>query len=400
MSKLSLKDLSIKGLKVLMRVDFNVPLDKNLKITDDTRIQKALPSIRYVLDNGGSLILMSHLGRPKGKQDPKYSLAPCQKRLAELLQIPVFLAPDCIGEKTEEMAKVLKERQILLLENLRFHKEEEKPDKKHEFAKKLACLADVYVNDAFGAAHRKHSSTYYICKEFPKKCAMGFLLENEVENLNKVLHPQRPFYAIIGGAKVSSKIGILSNLIEKVDALFIGGAMAYTFLKTKNIPIGNSLFEEEETLTCKQIFETANKLKVPIHLPEDHVIADGFSETANIRFASSKVGFEAPWQGMDIGVKTLKSWEKEMQDAQTIFWNGPLGVFEMKPFSKGTLQIAEFLSHLSATTIVGGGDSVAAVSQLNLQNRFSHISTGGGAALEYIEFGTLPAIEALSNKKK
>jgi len=398
MDKLSLKDLSIKGKKVLMRVDFNIPLDSNLEITDDTRIQKALPSIKYVIENGGTLILMSHLGRPKGKKDLKHSLKPCQDRLTELLGKPVFFAQDCIGEEVEKMAGALKSGQILLLENLRFHEAETKPGKDTNFAKQLASLGDLYVNEAFGSAHRKHSSTYSICKHFPKKSAMGFLLESEVDHLAKVLHPKRPFYAIIGGAKVSSKVGILTNLIEKVDGLFIGGAMANTFFKAKSISIGSSIYEEAEIETCKQILKKAKELKVTIHLPLDFVIADKFSEKADIKFASMKVGFEVPWMGLDIGSNTLKEWEKSMQDCQTIFWNGPLGVFEMEPFAKGTFAIAEFLSHLSATTIVGGGDSVAAVAKLGLEKRFSHISTGGGAALEYIEFGSLPAIEVLTKK--
>lgn len=398
MDKLSITDLKVKNKKVLMRVDFNVPLDKDQKITDDTRIQKALPSIKYVLENGGSLILMSHLGRPKGKKESKYSLKPCQEKLSKILKQPVFFADDCIGNEVEEMARALKNGQILLLENLRFHEAEEKPTKDPSFAKKLAGLGDIFINDAFGAAHRKHSSTYNICKYFRNKSAMGFLLENEVKNLSTILHPSRPFYAIIGGAKVSSKVGILISLIEKVDGLYIGGAMANTFLKAKNIPIGSSLYEESEIETCKEIFKKAKELKVSIHLPLDFVIADDFNEHANYKFASIKVGFEPPWIGLDIGTNTLKEWENSMKDSQTIFWNGPVGVFEMQPFAKGTFALAEFLSNLSSTTIVGGGDSVAAVTKLGLQSRFSHISTGGGAALEYIEFGSLPAIEILSER--
>ena len=294
------------------------------------------------------------------------------------------------------MSKALKSGQVLLSENIRFHEAEEKPNKDPAFAKKLASLGDVYVNDAFGTAHRKHSSTYNICKYFAKKSAMGFLLQCEIKNISRVLNPDRHFYAIIGGAKVSSKVGILTTLIEKVDGLFIGGAMANTFFKAKNIPIGSSIYEEAEIQTCKQIFKKAKELKVMIHLPLDFVIADKFSKEANIKFASMKIGFKAPWMGLDIGANTLKDWEKSMKDCKTIFWNGPLGVFEMEPFSKGTFAIAEFLSHLSATTIVGGGESVAAIAQLNLQSRFSHLATGGGAVLEYMKFGALPAMEARS----
>lgn len=397
MNKLSLKNLKVEGKKVLMRVDFNVPLSKDQTISDDNRILQALPSIKYILDKGGSIILMSHLGRPKGKKDPKLSLQPCADRLSELLDIPVFMCPDSIGKDAEEMAKALKPGQVILLENLRFYDAEVHPDKEPGFAKALASLADCYVDDAFGAAHRKHSSTYTVTKYFPKKSAMGFLLEKELLALEKVLHPKRPFYAIVGGAKVSSKLGILTSLIEKVDALFIGGAMAYTFLLSQKVPVGDSLVEENEIITCKNILQKAKELKIKIYLPSDTLAADEFSENANIKVFSTKTGFNPPWQGMDIGPKTYQVWTENMHDAATIFWNGPLGVFEKEAFSKGTFEIAKFLSTISAETIVGGGDSVAAIRKLKLENRFTHLSTGGGAALEYIEFENLPAIEALTD---
>lgn len=397
MEKLSVKDIPLKGKKVLMRVDFNVPLTENFEIVDDSRIQQSLESIKYILKEGGLLILMSHLGRPKGKKDPNFSLYPCAQRLSELLKIPVHMAPDCIGDDVKKLVAHLHPNEILLLENLRFYEAEEHPDKDPSFAENLAKLGDIYVNDAFGTAHRSHSSTATITNYFPKKSCAGFLLEKEIHFLNLLLRPKRPFFAIIGGAKVSTKVGVLINLIDKVDALFIGGAMAYTFLQAQKIPIGNSPFEEALLQTARDIVKKAQEKKVPIYFPSDFVIADKFSADAQAKTVSIKQGIEPNWQGMDIGPKTVHDWATHLHGGATIFWNGPLGVYEFPQFAKGTQEIAKILADSSAITIVGGGDSVAAVNALGLDNRFSHLSTGGGASLEYIEFGHLPGIDALTD---
>ncbi len=365
MKKLSLRDLPIEGKKIIMRVDFNVPLNKDGSIGDDTRIRESLPSIKYVLEKGGKLVLMSHLGKSGA------SLAPCAKRLSELLGKPVDF-PDGTGN-------------IILLENLRQNPAEEDPKKDPQFAKNLAELGDFYVNDAFGTAHRKHSSTYEIAEYFHGKAAMGFLMEKEYNYLTSILeNPKTPFFAIVGGSKVSSKIGVLKSLIKKADKIFIGGAMAYTFLKAQGLPIGDSLCENEQIELAKELLKSGK-----IHLPKDTVI-----ENTNI---VSTIPSGA--KGMDIGPETIKEWSLELQNAKTIFWNGPLGVFETPPFDKGTSSIAHTLANLkNATTIVGGGDSAAAINALNLASKFSHISTGGGASLELIEFGHLPGIDVLSNK--
>ncbi|MBI5346963.1 MAG: phosphoglycerate kinase [Chlamydiae bacterium] len=399
MPKLSIKDLILKDKKVLMRVDFNVPLNEDGSIADDTRIKAAIPSIQYVLNQGGALILMSHMGKPKNK-DPKLSLAPCAKRLSELLKIPVLLAPDCIGPKVEKMAQDLNPRQILMLENLRYYEAEEKPEKDPSFAEKLSKLADLYVNDAFGTAHRKHSSTATIAKYFPNKAAFGFLMEKEINFLGMAIqNPKKPFYAIIGGAKISSKIGVITNLIDKVDALFIGGGMTYTFLKAKGLTIGESIFEEDKISDAKEIMKKCLDKKVKLFLAEDIVIADQYSNEAKTKIISTKENIPDHFQGMDIGPLTIKNWSAALKQAKTVFWNGPLGVFEFPNFSKGTNEIAKTLADLTeAITIVGGGDSLAAINNLKIGNKFSHLSTGGGASLEYIEFGHLPGIDALSNK--
>lgn len=393
MEKLTLKDLSLKGKRVLMRVDFNVPLSKDGKITDDSRIVAALPSIEYILSHGASLILMSHLGRPKAKPDPQFSLAPIAKRLSELLHKPVPLAPDCIGADVKKMTAALRPGQILLLENVRFHPGEEEPEKDPEFTKELAELGDIYVNDAFGTAHRAHASTALIAKHFPGKAAAGFLMEKEIAFLFPLLQsPKHPFYAIIGGAKVSTKAGVINNLLKRVDALFLGGGMTFTFLKAKGIPIGNSLFEAEEVKRAKEILQSAKS----IYIPTDLVIADHFSNDANWKVIQSKEGIPDDWQGMDIGPETIREWSLLLQKPATVFWNGPLGVFEMPNFAKGTFEIAHALARSDAEVIVGGGDSVAAIQQIGLGNKFAHLSTGGGAALEFLEFGHLPGIDALS----
>lgn len=400
--KLSIEELSLQGKKVLMRVDFNVPLDKSGQITDDSRIVASLPSIKYVLAHGGALILMSHLGRPKQKS-PELSLAPCAKRLSQLLKIPVLLAPDCIGGETEKMARDLKPGQVLLLENLRFHPAEEKPESDPSFAKKLASLGDVYVNDAFGTAHRAHSSTVSIAQYFPDHSAAGFLLQKEIQFLGKTLTtPQKPFVAIIGGAKISSKVGALKSLVKKVDSLLIGGGMAFTFLKAQGIAIGNSIFEKDYLDTCQELISLCNSQNVSLQLPQDLVIANRLSEDASSKTINLQREEIPPgYQGVDIGPQTIESFKAVCRDAKTIFWNGPLGVFEIPQFAKGTYSIAKALSEQkNATTIIGGGDSVAAIEQMGMSDQFSHLSTGGGASLEYIEFGTLPGIEALTNKQK
>jgi phosphoglycerate kinase len=399
MNKLSIKDVALDGKKILMRVDFNVPLNKDGTIADDTRIQASLDSIKYIISKNGSLILMSHLGKPNGEKKSGLSLAPCAKRLSELLKIPVKMAPDCIGPEVEKLARELKPKEVLLLENLRFYDAEEHPDHDPSFAKKLSVLGDIYVNDAFGTAHRKHSSTYSITKFFPGKSLAGFLLEKEITFLGSNLqNPKRPFYAIIGGAKISTKTGVILNLIDKVDELFIGGGMSYTFAKAKGINIGKSICEDEQIDTVKKIMNKCIEKNVSLNLPIDIKIADNYSNDANVKIISASDNIDSSWQGMDIGPKTISIWSKKLSTAATIFWNGPLGVFEMPSFSEGTKQIAITLAQSNAITIVGGGDSIAAINSLKLNNKFTHLSTGGGASLEYIELGSLPGIDALSDK--
>jgi len=392
MNKLSIKDLDVKGKKVLMRVDFNVPLDKG-KVTDDTRITAALPSIKYVLEKGGSLILMSHLGRPKKGPQDDLRLDPVAKRLQELLGKPVKKLNDCIGPEVETACAQMKPGDVILLDNLRFYAEEEKGD--DGFAKKLAELGDVFVMDAFGTAHRAHASTAIINK-FVKKSAAGFLMEKEIEYLGRaVANPDKPYVAILGGAKVSDKILVIENLLSKVNALVIGGGMAYTFLKAKGEPIGNSKLEGDRIDTAKQILEKAKAAKVDVLLPVDHVVADKFDAAAN-----TKVVDRIPdgWMALDVGPKTVDLFVRKLKEARTVVWNGPLGVFEMAPFAKGTEAIAKALAAGNATTIIGGGDTAAAVNQFGLGDKMSHISTGGGASLEFLEGKELPGVAALSNK--
>ncbi len=398
MSKLKIQDLNLKGQKVLVRVDFNVPLNSEGAIADNTRIRESLPTIQYILKNGGKPILMSHLGRPKNGWDPELSLSPCAKDLSLLLNAPVIMANDCIGKEVQTRAAELKDGEVLLLENLRFHYAEEHPDSDPTFAKQLASLADLYVNDAFGTAHRTHSSTATIAQYFPGKSACGFLIQKELSFLGNLLaNPKRPFFAIIGGSKISSKIGILQALIEKVDGLFIGGAMAFTFLKALNVSIGNSLCEDEQVSTAAQLISTCKTKEIPLWLPRDFVAADSICETAKCQFASTMQGIPAGFQGVDIGPNTVLQWRAELQKAATVFWNGPLGIFEIPYFAMGTRKIAESLAQLKAVTIIGGGDSVAAVTEMHLNKNFAHLSTGGGASLEFLEQGHLPGIDALSD---
>ncbi len=395
MNKLSLHDLELKGKKILMRVDFNVPLNEDGSISDDTRIALTLPSIEYILAQGGSLILMSHFGRPKGKVDLQYSLKPCKDQLSVLLEKEVKFARDCVGKEAEELANQLMPGEILLLENLRFYEGEEHPNKDPEFAKKLAKLGDIYVDDAFGAAHRSHASTVAITEQFSKKSAMGFLMEKEVSYLSQiVLNPKHPFYAIIGGAKIGSKIGIFDALTKKVDAMFIGGGMAFTFFKVKGFSIGDSICDDEKLEAAKNFLKECEEKAIQVHLPVDIVIAND-AETQTILI---KDGIPPGWKGMDVGPKTIEIWSEDLQKGATIFWNGPMGVFEEAAFAHGTNRLAQNLSTMPGEVIVGGGDSLAAIGGLGLQKCFAHLSSGGGASLEFIEKGRLPGIDALTNK--
>jgi phosphoglycerate kinase len=383
--------IDLKGKRVFIRVDFNVPQDENYHITDDTRILLSLPTIRFVSEAGGKVILASHLGRPKGKKDPKFSLAPVAEKLSQLVGKKVALATDCIGEEVQKQIGGMKEGDLLLLENLRFHPEEEKNEE--AFSKALASLCEVYVNDAFGTAHRAHASTEGMTR-YVKTTAAGFLMMKEVESLEKaLLNPQKPYVAIIGGAKVSDKIGVIQNLLDKVTTLLIGGGMAYTFLKAEGFQIGKSLIEEEQIGFSLNLLEKA-KGKIKFLLPSDHIAAERMDVQAK-RAIVKNDKIPPGWVCLDIGPETVKTFSEEIQSAQTIVWNGPMGVFEMEPFSQGTFAIAKAVAKSSAFSIVGGGDSVAAVNQAGVSNSISHISTGGGASLEFLEGKKLPGIEAL-----
>jgi phosphoglycerate kinase len=402
MAKLSIQDLKLDGQRVFMRVDFNVPLSPEGHVTDDTRIRETLPTIEYALRKGAQLILASHLGRPKGKPNAKMSLKPAAEKLRMLLDermgrsVNVGFAPDCVGIAAEEMASKLGNGHTLLLENLRFHAEEEANDE--AFSKALAALADVYVNDAFGSAHRAHASTAGITK-FVSKSAAGLLMQKELEYLGKATtNPEKPFVAIIGGAKVSDKIDVIRNLLNKVDALLIGGAMAYTFLKAQGKKVGKSLVEEDKVGLAKELIGEAQAKKVRLHLPLDHVIADKIDPAAQHQIVSTDAGIPDGQMGLDIGPETIAAFGKEISTARTIVWNGPMGVFEVAPFAKGTMRIAEMVAaNQRATSIVGGGDSVAAVHQSGVSAKISHISTGGGASLEFLEGKKLPGVEALTD---
>lgn len=383
--------IELKGKQVFIRVDFNVPQDEKNNITDDTRILLSLPTIRFVSEAGGKVILASHLGRPKGKKDPKFSLAPVAVRLSQLLGGKVTLAADCIGKEVQKQIEGMKEGEILLLENLRFHPEEEKNEE--AFSKALASLCDIYVNDAFGAAHRAHASTDGMAR-FVKIVAAGFLMMKEVESLEKVLvNPQKPYVAILGGAKVSDKIGVIQNLLDKVNTLLIGGGMAYTFLKAEGFQVGKSLVEEDQIGFSLNLLEKA-KGKIKFLLPSDHIAAERMDVQAKREIVKNDK-IPSGWVCLDIGPETVKTFSEEIQSAKTIVWNGPMGVFEMEPFSQGTFAIAKAIANSSAFSVVGGGDSVAAVNQAGVADRISHISTGGGASLEFLEGKKLPGIEAL-----
>jgi phosphoglycerate kinase len=403
--KKTIKDIDLKDKKVLVRVDYNVPLDDKGQITNDKRIAATLPTIKYLLEQNASIILMSHLGRPKGKVVPSMSLAPCAKRLGELLGKEVKMAPDCIGDKVKKMASELKKGEILLLENLRFHPEEEKNDEK--FSKELASLGEVFVQDAFGTVHRAHASTEGVAKYINIKAA-GFLLEKEIKFLGDELNnPKPPYLAILGGAKVSDKISIIENLMNKVNCLIIGGGMAYTFLEAKGISIGNSLLEKDKIDMAKKIMEIALVKKIRLFLPLDHVIVD------KIDFVNKKVdatsiiktteGAEIPdgFLGVDIGPMTIARIAPVILEAKTIIWNGPMGVFEIEEFSKGTIEIAKLVAQSTekgAVSVIGGGDSISAVKKAGVDKKITHISTGGGASLEYLEGKELPGIAVLPEK--
>mgnify|MGYP001584646390 FL=1 len=383
--------VELKGKRVFIRVDFNVPQGEKNNITDDTRILLTLPTIRFVSDAGGKVILASHLGRPKGKKDPKFSLAPVAGRLSQLFGRKVALATDCIGEEVEKQIGGMKEGDVLLLENLRFHPEEEENDE--AFSKSLASLCDVYVNDAFGTAHRAHASTEGMTRSV-KTVAAGFLMMKEIESLEKALvNPQKPYVAIIGGAKVSDKIGVIQNLLDKVTTLLIGGGMAYTFLKAEGFQVGKSLVEEDQIGFSLKLLEKA-KEKIKFLLPSDHVAAERMDIQAKREFVKND-RIPSGWVCLDIGPETVKTFSEEIKSAKTIVWNGPMGVFELEPFSQGTFAVARAIANSSAFSIVGGGDSVAAVNQAGVADRISHISTGGGASLEFLEGKKLPGIEAL-----
>ena len=397
-NKLTVEDLKPAGKRVLVRVDFNVPLDDSLKITDDTRIRESLKTIEFLSGKGARVVLCSHLGRPKGV-DEKLRLKPVADRLSELLKKPVKSLKDCVGPEVEKEVAAMKDGDVVLLENVRFHAEEEKNNP--DFAKKLAALADLYVNDAFGTAHRAHASTEGVTKFVPQSAA-GFLMMKEIQYLGGALsNPARPFVAGVGGSKVSTKIDVIQNLMKIVDVLIIGGGMSYTFLKARKFEIGKSLVENDKIDLTKKLMTQSIDTDVPILLPIDHVIADKFDAKANVKTVP-RGGILPDWEGVDIGPATVEKYANFLKTAKTIFWNGPVGVFEMEPFAKGTFAIAKLLAGASekgTVTIVGGGDSVAAVTQMGLASKMSHISTGGGASLEFMEGKQLPGIVALTDKK-
>ena len=394
MNKKTVKDIDVKGKKVLVRVDFNVPLDDNKNITDETRINAALPTIKYLLENGAAVILCSHLGRPKGEFNMKYSLAPVADRLKELFPGKVTFAADVIGDSAKKAVAEIKAGEIVLLENLRFHAEEEKNDA--AFAKELASFADIYVNDAFGTAHRAHASTAGVADYLP--AVAGFLIGKELDVMGKALeNPERPFVAILGGKKVSDKIGVINNLLEKVDTLIIGGAMAYTFYKAMGLETGKSLVEEEKVDLAKCLIEKAEAKGVKMLLPVDTLVADKFGEDANV-MSVDRDKIPADWEGLDIGYKTRELYADAIKGAKTVIWNGPMGVFEIEKFAGGTKAVAAAMADCGGVTIIGGGDSAAAVEQLGYADKMSHISTGGGASLEFLEGLVLPGVAALNDK--
>jgi phosphoglycerate kinase len=397
MNKLSIDKLELKSKRVLVRVDFNVPLDENQNVTDDTRIRASLPTIKKIIYDGGKAILMSHLGRPKGKPNPKYSLKPAAVRLSEILGKEVKLTHDCIGSDADKIVNEMKNGDVVLLENLRFHAEEEANDE--NFAKQLAALGEVYVNDAFGSAHRAHASTEGVTKYF-KQNASGYLMQKEIEFLSKAVgNPERPYTAILGGAKISGKIDVIKNLMNKVENLIIGGGMAFTFFKAQGFEIGKSLLEEDRIHMAKEILDESKSKNLKLFLPVDTVIADAFDNNAKTEIVDIN-SIKQDWQGLDIGPKTIEIFSEVIKNSKTVVWNGPMGVFEMDKFAVGTNAIAKVLAEATengVVTIVGGGDSAAAISKAGLEDKISHVSTGGGASLEFLEGKILPGVSALSD---
>lgn len=394
LDKKTIEDIDVSGKKVFVRCDFNVPQDENCNITDDIRIVAALPTIQYLIKNKAKVILCSHLGRPKGEFNMKYSLAPVAKRLSELLDKQVLLTKDVIGENAKSAVSQMKDGDVVLLENVRFHKEEERNDA--EFAKQLASLADIFVNDAFGTAHRAHASTAGVADYLP--AVAGYLIKKEIDFMGKALAaPERPFVAILGGAKVSDKIGVIENLIDKVDTLIIGGGMAYTFFKAQGYGVGTSICEDDKVDLAKSLMQKAQQKGVKLLLPEDTVVGKEFkADTENKTVASNQI--PDGWMGLDIGTATDGKFSQEIKNAKTVIWNGPMGVFEFPEFAKGTKAIAIAVAESGALSIIGGGDSAAAVEQMGFADKMSHISTGGGASLEFLEGKELPGIECLENK--
>lgn len=394
-NKMTVSDLDVKGKRVIVRVDFNVPLDAEGNITDDKRIQGALPTIRHIIENGGKLILVSHLGRPKDGFEAKFSMKPAAEHLGKLLGKEVILAADVIGEDAKAKAAALKEGEILMLENVRFHKEETKNDP--AFAKELASMADIYVNDAFGTAHRAHASTAGLADYLPSAC--GFLIKKELDFMGKALdNPERPFVAILGGAKVSDKISVIENLLDKVDTLIIGGGMAYTFIKAQGHDVGTSICEMDKLDLANSLIAKAKEKGVNLLLPVDNVVGKEFAADTEAKTVPSD-SIPDGWMGLDIGEATIKIFSDAIKDAKTVVWNGPMGVFEMERFAIGTKKVAEALANSGAISIVGGGDSAAAVEQLGYADRITHISTGGGASLEFLEGKELPGIAVLNENK-
>ena len=397
LNKKSVEDIQVKGKRVLVRCDFNVPLDENRNITDETRIDGALPTIQYLMQNGARVILCSHMGKPKGEPKPELSLAPVAKKLSEKLGKDVVFAADdnVVGENAKKAVAAMQDGDVVLLENTRYRAEETK--NVDEFSKELASLADIFVNDAFGTAHRAHCSNVGVTKYLDTAVA-GYLIQKEIEFLgNAVNNPNRPFVAILGGSKVSSKISVINNLLEKVDTLIIGGGMAYTFMKANDENVGDSLLEADYIDYAKEMMEKAEKKGVKLLIPVDTVVAKEFSNDAEYKNVA-RGGIESGWQGLDIGEKTIALYKDAIKDAKTVVWNGPMGVFEMPNFAKGTNAIAQALAEIDAVTVIGGGDSVAAVNQAGLGDKMTHISTGGGASLEFLEGKELPGIVALNDK--
>lgn len=397
MNKLSIDKVELKYKRVLVRVDFNVPLDEKLNVTNDIRIVESLPTIKKIIESDGKAILMSHLGRPKGERKPEFSLKPAAERLSKLIGKEVKLAPDCIGAETEKLVNEMKPGDVVLLENLRFHKQEEKNDP--EFAKQLANLGDIYINDAFGSAHRAHASTEGVTK-YIKTCAAGYLMQKELDYLGSALtNPKRPYCAILGGAKISGKIDVINNLLDKVDTLIVGGGMAFTFIKAQGKEIGKSLLEEEKLELAKELLQKVKSGKLKFLLPVDVVVADEFKNDS----PSTVVDIDnipSDKMGLDIGPKSIKLFSDELMKSKTIVWNGPMGVFEMSNFAKGTFAVAEALAKATeegAITVIGGGDSAAAIADAGLEKKVSHVSTGGGASLEFLEGKVLPGVVALTD---